>query len=83
MSPVGATLVPSPPKTRRNLLHPRPPPIVERVVRALILCWREKNEKMKPTNTIEDNIKTMYSSVSRQARLSDEVHRGNVSLVSH
>ena len=33
---------------------------------------------MKPTSTIEDNIKTMYSSVSCQGRLSDEVHGGNV-----
>ena len=35
MSPVGAILVPSPPKTGANLLHPRPPPpppIVKRVL---------------------------------------------------
>ena len=31
MSPVGAIFVLSPPKTGTNLLHPRPPPIVERV----------------------------------------------------
>ena len=31
MSPVGAIFVPFSPKTRTNLLHPRPPPIVERV----------------------------------------------------
>ena len=31
MSPVGAIFGPSPPKTRSNLLHARPPSIVERV----------------------------------------------------
>ena len=37
MSPVGAVFVPFPPKTRTNLLHPRPPPIVERVVSQIYL----------------------------------------------
>ena len=32
MSPVGAIFVPSPPKTGTDLLHPRHPPIVERVI---------------------------------------------------
>ena len=31
MSPVGTIFVPFPPKTGGKLLHPRPPPIVERV----------------------------------------------------
>ena len=31
MSPVGAVFVPSPLKTGANLLHPLPPPIVERL----------------------------------------------------
>ena len=32
MSPVGAIFVPFPPKTGTNMLHPRPPPIVELVL---------------------------------------------------
>ena len=31
MSPVGAVFVPFPPKTGTNILHPRPPSIVELV----------------------------------------------------
>ena len=32
MFPVGAIFVPFPPKTGTRLLHPRPPPIVERIL---------------------------------------------------
>ena len=35
MSPVGAFFKPFPPKTGTNMLHPRPPPIVELVVDAM------------------------------------------------
>ena len=31
MSPVGAIFVPFPPKTGKNMLHPRPLPIVQRM----------------------------------------------------
>ena len=39
-APVGAIFEPFPPKTGTNLLHPRPSPIVERVLKIsfLFLC---------------------------------------------
>ena len=40
MSPVGAIFVPFPPKTGTNMLHPRPPPIVELVSLGIVMRGR-------------------------------------------
>ena len=44
MSPVGAIFVPFPPKTGTNLLHPSPPPFVERVGEAFA-AYRQQEVK--------------------------------------
>ena len=62
MSPVGAIFVLSPPKTGTNLLHPRPPPIVERV--ALGFKQRERG------STIEEGGDTTLSSPGRSPKQS-------------
>ena len=47
MSPVEAIFVPFPPKTGTNLLHPLPPPIVERVSSASFPCYHARLKRLK------------------------------------
>ena len=53
MSPLGAIFVPFPPKTRTNLLHPPPPPIVERVVGC-----KSDSEILASLETVETVVRT-------------------------
>ena len=60
LSPVGAGFVPFPPKTGTNLLHLRPPPIVDRVSNH-ILKTLEKPVRDSPLNLFTLCITSVYT----------------------